>query len=98
MRPSPCRLSRIFEARSPLCPTRRRMIRRSALSRAGGRALGDRIAEQPMRQRIEFAGDAFEDISETVGNRVDQPGKNGSTCQRVALIRKIPVDKGVERG
>ena len=45
----------------------------AALDRSG--------AEQPMRERVEFRGDPFEDVGDAVDNRLDQPGEGfGQRC------------------
>jgi hypothetical protein len=50
-----------------------------------------------VRQRIEFGGDVFEYVSEAVGNRVHQPGKDRSTTQGVSFSREVPVGERSER-
>jgi hypothetical protein len=49
-----------------------------------------------VRQRIEFAGDTFENVGEAVGNRVHQAGKDRSTAQRVTFCRQVTVGERLE--
>ena len=64
-----------------------------ARRRPSGRKLGYRVAEQPVRQLVELSGDHFENVGETVGDRVHQPGENSGAGERVGLVRKVAVDK-----
>ena len=78
-RQTPSRLSRIFEMRSPLAPSRRSIERRSAFSWARVRrsAAADRPRpEQPVRQEVQFGRDTLENICNPVDDRLDQPDKD----------------------
>ena len=51
--------------------------------------LGGRAVKQPVRQGVELGGDVFENVGETVGNRIHQPGKDGGAGQRIGLGRQL---------
>ena len=68
-----------------------------ARRRAPRGGLGGRAAEQPVRQRVEFGGDVFENVGEAIGDRVHQPGKDRSAAQRVALGRQVAIGERRER-
>src|SRR5580704_16229054 len=100
IRAIPSRLSRIFEMRSPLWPTRRRMILRSAspIDRRRLKRSCRSGPKQPVREAVELARAVFEHVGQPVDDRLEQLGEDARTGNSRAVRGNCSVGKARKRG